>query len=124
MGNPHPLRNYLLYIPATRPLHLGYASANLLNECYVVSFQKNATESLTSLCLHMNLFTSTQIHLNITQLYIYGSFRIKSSRVPDITDSDLLEILLSCYLCPMKKKYSPIYLFFGQVVIKIQVVKG
>jgi len=27
-----------------------------------------------------------------------GSFRDKSSRVPEITDSDLLEILHSCYV--------------------------
>jgi len=36
----------------------------------------------------------------ITNIIVYQtieSFRVKSSRVPDITDSDLLEILHSCF---------------------------
>jgi len=50
--------------------------------------------------------------------YIFGSFQ-RASRVPDITDSDLLEIFAQL-LCPMKKIFAQ---KFHQVVTKIRVIK-
>jgi len=54
----------------------------------------------------------------------FGSFCVKSSKTlihPDITDSDLLEVLHSSSV-PWKKML-PNFFLFGQVVIEIRVVK-
>jgi hypothetical protein len=64
--------------------------------------------------LNNNLkFMLILILLFLFNLSFYESFHVKSSRVPDIIDSDLLEILHSCYAY-QKKKLGKIFFFLGK----------
>ena len=87
---------------------------------YLAAKNNEEDEVFVTAVIYHNLASALTIICS-PPILIVGSFRVKSSRVPHITDSDLLQILHSCYV-PGKRKLST-YFFGSMQVMKIQVVK-